>query len=97
MDESGENVPINNELLEILACPICKADVEYKNDEDFLYCEKDDIRYFKSAFKGDKCKKCDREMKYIKGEVLVCTKCQRWFPIIEDIPHMLPDELREDL
>ncbi len=27
--------------------------------------------------------------------VLVCTKCSRFFPIIEEIPIMLPDELRD--
>ena len=26
--------------------------------------------------------------------VLFCTKCSRFYPIIEDIPIMLPDELR---
>ena len=36
----------------------------------------------------------------IEEGLLVCTKCYRWYPIIETIPHMLPDELRnkdEDL
>jgi uncharacterized protein YbaR (Trm112 family) len=27
--------------------------------------------------------------------VLVCSKCSRFFPIIEEIPIMLPDELRD--
>lgn len=27
--------------------------------------------------------------------VLVCTKCSRFYPIIEEIPIMLPDELRD--
>ena len=27
--------------------------------------------------------------------VLVCAKCSRFFPIIEEIPIMLPDELRD--
>ena len=26
---------------------------------------------------------------------LVCTKCSRFYPIIEEIPIMLPDELRD--
>ena len=32
--------------------------------------------------------------------ILSCRKCSRWYPIIDEIPHMLPDELRnknEDL
>jgi uncharacterized protein YbaR (Trm112 family) len=27
--------------------------------------------------------------------VLICTKCSRFYPIIEEIPIMLPDELRD--
>ena len=31
----------------------------------------------------------------ISEGVLYCTKCSRFYPIIEEIPIMLPDELRE--
>jgi uncharacterized protein YbaR (Trm112 family) len=31
----------------------------------------------------------------IKG-ILLCSKCKRWYPIINGIPRMLPDEFRED-
>ncbi|HEY8139757.1 MAG TPA: Trm112 family protein [Nitrososphaera sp.] len=31
----------------------------------------------------------------IKEGVLFCTKCSRFYPIREEIPVMLPDELRE--
>ncbi|MEM2145870.1 MAG: Trm112 family protein [Candidatus Jordarchaeaceae archaeon] len=27
--------------------------------------------------------------------IILCDKCGRWYPIIETIPHMLPDDLRE--
>ena len=30
---------LNEELLEILACPKCKGDLEYRKDEDQLVCE----------------------------------------------------------
>lgn len=34
-----------------------------------------------------------------KGEIvegmIICPKCLRWYPIREEIPEMLPDELRE--
>ena len=30
----------------------------------------------------------------IYGGALFCTKCSRFYPIIEEIPIMLPDELR---
>jgi uncharacterized protein YbaR (Trm112 family) len=31
----------------------------------------------------------------IKEGVLFCTECSRYYPIIDEIPVMLPDELRE--
>jgi len=31
----------------------------------------------------------------VKEGVLFCTKCSRYYPIIDEIPIMLPDELRE--
>ena len=31
----------------------------------------------------------------IKEGVLFCSKCSRFYPIIEEIPVMLPDELRD--
>ncbi len=41
-----------------------------------------------------------REAEEIEEGVIVCPNCLRWYPIIESIPHMLPDHLRskdEDL
>ena len=32
----------------------------------------------------------------IVSGILICPKCNRWYPIIEEIPHMLPDDLREE-
>jgi len=31
----------------------------------------------------------------IKEGLILCPKCLRWFPIREEIPEMLPDELRK--
>jgi len=39
------------------------------------------------------CSKCS-STEIIEG-VLICPTCSRWYPIIEEIPHMLPDELRK--
>lgn len=35
------------------------------------------------------------EAQTVKEGVLFCTECSRYFPIIDEIPVMLPDELRE--
>ncbi len=32
----------------------------------------------------------------IESGLLFCEKCKRWFPIIETIPQMLPDEYRDE-
>jgi len=32
----------------------------------------------------------------IENGLLFCSKCKRWFPIIETIPQMLPDEYRDE-
>ncbi len=35
------------------------------------------------------------EKEEIEEGILICKNCSRWYPIIETIPHMLPDELRD--
>ncbi len=39
------------------------------------------------------------EKKFVEVEVvegsIVCEKCARWYPIIGEVPHMLPDEVRD--
>jgi len=35
------------------------------------------------------------EKEEISSGIITCPKCNRWYPIIDEIPHMLPDDLRE--
>ena len=35
------------------------------------------------------------ENEEIKEGIIICQMCKRWYPIIDEIPHMLPDELRD--
>ncbi len=35
------------------------------------------------------------EKEEITEGLLVCTQCDRWYPISDEIPQMLPDDLRE--
>jgi len=35
------------------------------------------------------------EKEEITEGLLVCTECNRWYPISDEIPQMLPDDLRE--
>ena len=36
------------------------------------------------------------EKEEIDEGILLCSKCGRWYPILESIPHMLPDDLRNE-
>ena len=40
------------------------------------------------------CAECN--MIDIKKGYLVCDKCNRWYPILDGIPELLPDYLRDD-
>lgn len=99
-------------LLDILACPICKKfplklivfiKTEYKYDnitfsEDEILCE-EFCGLHQQLLKdlGDvklNCVDCIR--REVVDGILICDRCERWYPIIEEIPHMLPDELRSE-
>jgi hypothetical protein len=42
------------------------------------------------------CPMCKGDVK-LKRRELICVGCGRRYPIVDGIPHMLPDELREKL
>ena len=60
---------MKRQLMEILACPICK----HSPLDLYVFEEKEDI----------------------DEGLITCSACNRWYPIIEEIPHMLPDKLRD--
>ncbi len=99
-------------LMDLLACPICKnfplklyvfnvrkvsRDVRgISKPYCELYCGYH-AKYVRNLteFKCDECIKLE-----IESGLLHCSKCGRWYPIEDDIPRMLPDNLRnrdEDL
>lgn len=93
--------------MDLLACPICKhfplkltvikrnmhrgERLDASSPSCEIYCGYLDS-YIKNI--GDPpCKDCiDYEI--VVG-ILTCPKCLRWYPIEEEIPRMLPDELRD--
>jgi uncharacterized protein len=85
-------------LLEILACPIDKhSPLELIEINVYLTNES-------SSDKRSDNRKTLGELTYndttyynviVKEGVLFCSRCSRFFPIIDEIPIMLPDELRE--
>ncbi|MFQ5711010.1 MAG: Trm112 family protein [Candidatus Geothermarchaeales archaeon] len=94
-------------LMDILACPICKRFplelhvfkeniVGGKGKTRLSTCEEFcGLSYEKVSEMKDK-PDCDACMtREIESGILICGECGRWYPIIEEIPHMLPDELRD--
>ncbi|MHC1600888.1 MAG: Trm112 family protein [Candidatus Nezhaarchaeales archaeon] len=93
-------------LMDLLACPMCKKfplklivfNVESREKPKSLpskcplYC----------ALKGgwvkdvnpsdEECLECFSK-EVVEG-LIVCEDCYRWYPIIDEIPHMLPDDQR---
>ncbi len=91
-------------LLDILACPMCKSfpltlivfdDRKIQPPEKIRKCEL--YCGFHRAFVKDldvtECNECySRE---VGNGLLECQSCGRWYPIVDDIPRMLPDDLRD--
>ena len=76
---------IDAELLEILACPICKEEVKPVALPEGVRTEVRDK--FREKFRGEEP---------VVEQGLQCVKCRRVYPIVSDIPVMLVDEAFEE-
>jgi len=75
---------IDAELLEILACPICKQEVK---TVPLSEARRTAVRdKFRDKFRGEEP---------VVEQGLRCLKCGRIYPIVSDIPVMLIDEAFE--
>jgi len=95
-------------LVDLLACPMCKhfpLELYVLEREEVtsrklpgepplceLYCALLGKRV-KELAETPPCEACIRIE--ISTGVLYCSSCRRWYPVIDTIPHMLPDDLRE--
>lgn len=78
-------MPIDAELLEILACPLCKEEVRTVS-----------LSEAKRAAVRDKFREKFRGEEPVVEEGLQCVKCHRVYPIVSDIPVMLVDEALDE-
>ena len=72
---------VDTELLEILACPLCKEEVKLLSLTDP-----------RRAAIRDKYREKFRGEEPVVEQGLQCVKCRRIYPIVSDIPVMLVDE-----
>lgn len=75
---------VDQELLEILACPLCKQEVKLVP-----------IAEAKRGAIRDKYREKFRGEEPVVEEGLQCVQCHRIYPIVSDIPVMLVDEAIE--
>ena len=95
-------------LMDVLACPMCKkfplelivlSERELEGVEAPKGFRCSDYCGLKRAFLKDlgkepDCRSCfSREI--VEG-VLYCPECGRWYPIIDEIPRLLPDRIRQE-
>lgn len=85
-------------LIEILACPIDKhSPLELIEINVYLTNESSSDK--RSDNRKTLRERANNDTTYdnviVKEGVLFCSRCSRFFPIIDEIPIMLPDELRE--
>jgi uncharacterized protein YbaR (Trm112 family) len=77
---------VDQELLEILACPLCKEEVKVVA-----------LPAAKSAGVRDKYREKFRGEEPVVEQGLQCVKCRRVYPVVSDIPVMLVEEAFDDL
>ena len=81
---TSRRMAIDAELLEILACPLCKVEVKLV---PLTEARRTAVRdKFRDKFRGEEP---------VVDQGLQCAKCHRVYPIVSDIPVMLVDEAFE--
>lgn len=74
-------MPVDAELLAILACPLCKEEVKVVS-----------LAETRRASIRDKYREKFRGEEPVVEQGLQCVKCHRIYPVVSDIPVMLVEE-----
>ncbi|MEM2334708.1 MAG: Trm112 family protein, partial [Candidatus Caldarchaeum sp.] len=91
-------------LLDILACPMCRAfPLKLSVFEERNIQPPDRIRRCElyCSFHGNYVKELAETECYkcygleVTAGLLECNSCGRWYPVVDDIPRMLPDDMRD--
>jgi len=91
-------------LMDLLACPICKtfplsllvfSELTLQPPKNIRKCELYCAYHGRSTseVQNPDCASC--HTKEVSSGILICNGCGRWYPIEEEIPRLLPDELRK--
>ena len=86
---------MRKDMIDILACPIDKNYplklIEINLENKIFDDDNDD-----NDDTEEEVENKNKEYTIVKEGILYCDKCLRFYPIKEEIPILLPDELREE-
>ncbi|NVM03960.1 MAG: hypothetical protein HWN67_16630 [Candidatus Helarchaeota archaeon] len=82
----------SNEILDLIKKELFNKIIEYKNEKNI----KDLTKIFEQIKFNIHLLNWYLFYAEIEEGIMICEKCNRWFPIIETIPQMLPDEIRKE-
>lgn len=83
-------------LIELIACPMCRGvSFSLKAFEEYRNRTGDIIKGHDAAYSVENYNKSGENYK-IKTGILFCNSCNRWYPIVDGIHILLPDNYRDE-
>jgi len=83
-------------LIELIACPMCKGvSFSLKAFEEYGNGDNNSIKGRDTSAPQDNYNETENNYK-IKTGILFCNSCNRWYPIVNGIHILLPDNYRDE-